>query len=175
MQNSAVHLQPERNLLPRNNAENVPLDYGIPTKGHLDLTFWGGTGTVGGDLPHAASVAAQCHEPRDDGRLPVTHAAYNYGAVVLCGRAGPQGIFQLLKEPISSHEHRVGGDAGHLKQQGLEHDVHGFYYHVLSNGVLSINRSQMALCRPKSKRVQHIPQGVEYELQTTWFVIPPFT
>lgn len=28
-----------------------------------------------------------------------------------------------MKEPVPSHKHRVGGDAWHLKQQGLQQDV----------------------------------------------------
>lgn len=90
------------------------------------ITFGGGTGAVGGDLTHAPSVAAQRHEPGDDGRLPVPDAAHHDGAVALGGLAGLQDAFQVLKEPVAAHEHRVGGDAGNLEEQRLEHDIHRF-------------------------------------------------
>lgn len=71
-------------------------------------------------------MAAQRHKSGDDGRLPITHAAHHHSTVVLCGLAGLQDIFQMLKEPISAHKHRICGDAGNLEQQRFEHDVHGF-------------------------------------------------
>lgn len=71
-------------------------------------------------------MAAQRHKSGDDGRLPIPHAAHHHSTVVLCGLAGLQDIFQMLKEPISAHKHRICGDAGNLEQQRFEHDVHGF-------------------------------------------------
>lgn len=89
------------------------------------ITFGGGTGTVGGDLAHTPAVATECHQPGDDGRFAVAHAAQHDGAAVLCGLAGLKDVLQLLEEPITAHKHGVRGDAGYLEQQRFEHDVHG--------------------------------------------------
>lgn len=90
------------------------------------ITFRRGTGTVGGDLTHTTSVAAQRHKPGDNSSLPVTNAANHYGALTLRAVSRLQDSFQLLEEPVPPHKHRVCGDARHLEQQGLEHDVHWF-------------------------------------------------
>ena len=91
---------------------------------YKSITFGGGTRTVGGNLTHAATVATERYKPGDDGCFAVAHTAHHNGAAVVCRLAGLQDVFQLLKEPIAANEHGVCGDAGHLEQQRLEHDVH---------------------------------------------------
>lgn len=90
------------------------------------VTFRGGAGTVWGDLTHAAAMAAQCHQARDDGRLAVADAAHHHGALTLATLRGLQHVLQLLEQPVAAHKHRVCGDAGHLEEQRLQHNVHRF-------------------------------------------------
>lgn len=88
------------------------------------ITFGRGAGTVGGDLTHAPAVAAQSHQAGDDGRLAVADAAHHHGALTLFALRGLQRFLQLLEQPVTADEHRVCGDAGHLEEQRLQHDVH---------------------------------------------------
>lgn len=90
------------------------------------ITFRRADGTVGGDLTHAAAVAAQRHEAGDDGRLAVADAAHQHGALALAAFRGLQRFLQLLEQPVAADKHGVCSDAGHLEEQRLQHDVHRF-------------------------------------------------
>lgn len=68
-------------------------------------------------------MAAQCHQLGDNGRLPESHVAHDHRSSVVCQFRVPQAFLYPVKEPVPSHEHRVGGDAWHFKQQRLQQDV----------------------------------------------------
>ena len=78
----------------------------------------------GGNLSHPATMATEGDQPGHDGRLAEAHVAHNDRPAALSGLAlDPQPILQLLEQPITAHEHRVHGNAGHLEEEGLQHDL----------------------------------------------------
>lgn len=87
------------------------------------LTFGRGLRAVGGDLPHAGAVAAECYQARDDGGLAEADVADYYHAAVGAGIGAVEVGVDLLEEPLAAGEDGVHGDAGHLKQQRFEGDV----------------------------------------------------
>lgn len=89
------------------------------------LTFGRGVRAVGGDLPHARAVAAQRHQPGDDGGLAEADVAHDDDAAVDAGVGALQLRVDLVEHPVPAHEHRLGGDAGDLEQQRLQGDVGG--------------------------------------------------
>lgn len=91
-----------------------------PEKKH---TFRRWTWAVGGYLPHAASMAAECHQPWNDCSLPKSHISSNDCSPVLCWVRILQFFFNGLKQPFSSNKHWVCGYARHLKQQRLQQNV----------------------------------------------------
>lgn len=89
------------------------------------LTFGRGVRAVGSDLPHPRAVAAERHQPGDDGGFPVADVADDDDAAVDAGVGALQLRVDLVEHPVPAHEHRLGGDAGHLEQQRLQGDVGG--------------------------------------------------
>lgn len=70
-------------------------------------------------------MAAERHQARDDGSLAEADVAHDCHAAVGAGVGAVEVGVDLLEEPLTAREDRVHGDAGHLKQQGLEGDVLG--------------------------------------------------
>lgn len=86
-------------------------------------TFGRGLRTVGGDLSHAGSVAAERHQAGDDGGFPEADVAHDGHATVGAGVGAVEVSVDLLEEPLAAGEDGVHGDAGHFEQQRFEGDV----------------------------------------------------
>lgn len=82
-------------------------------------------GTVRSDLPHPGAVAAERHQPGDDGGLAEADVADDHHAAVDAGVGALQLGVDLVEHPVPAHEHRLRGDAGHLEEQRLQGDVGG--------------------------------------------------
>lgn len=74
-------------------------------------------------MTHAPSMAAEGHQTGDYGSLAGPSPGHQHGSAALSRGPAPKGLFQLLEDPAATHEDRVRGDAGHLEEQRLQHDV----------------------------------------------------
>lgn len=82
-------------------------------------------GAVRSNLPHPGAVAAERHQPGDDGGFAEADVAHDHHPAVDAGAGALQLSIDLVEHPVPAHEHGLGGDAGHLEQQRLQGDVGG--------------------------------------------------
>lgn len=115
------------NVFVHENIENKV--FKMKFKDH-SLTFRRGAGAVrhaGNSVWRASAVAAECHQPPDDGGLAGPGIAHDDGAPPLAAAGFSQDLLQTCEEPIPADKRRLVSDAGDFEQQRFEHDVGLFY------------------------------------------------
>ena len=68
-------------------------------------------------------MTAEDDQTPDDGRLPRAGVPDDDGPPALVDAALFQDLLQADKQPITAHKGRLRSNAGHFKQERLQHDV----------------------------------------------------